>query len=74
MGSNRKRTVINLGDACGTPKILQLISKQLKITIMKIKNLFFLTLTLTALLISQVSMAQIASLESWKLLGTRTVD
>lgn len=39
---------------------------------MKIKNFFFLTLT--AILISHISMAQIASLESWKLLGTRTVD
>lgn len=36
---------------------------------MKIKSLFFLTLTV--LLISHVAMAQIASLESWKLLGTR---
>jgi len=39
---------------------------------MKIKN--FYLLTLAAMLISQISMAQTASLAGWKLLGTRTVD
>ncbi len=39
---------------------------------MKIKN--FYLLTLAAMLISQISMAQIDSLAGWKLLGTRTVD
>lgn len=39
---------------------------------MKIKNFYFLTLA--AILIAHISMAQIASLADWKLLGTRTVD